>query len=532
MPSYNLVGLRATGDSIHLFATVLDQDPTERPPAVTVVFEGRPLPVAWRRQPIGSPGDRLWWAKLEVSDLKAAAYYRAELVDAGLDVKASARVATLPADGSTPFQLVVGSCFDILGQHRNVLDDAYRVLSQEAPVDLSYNMWLGDQVYVDAPWSTSTRATDARRTIYDRYLRSWGLRTPSGLANAMSQSSNWYLPDDHEFWNGYPDPSWLTLFWHTFKRFVRQVWRALPPSKTLPHPASQGEWGKTAGEAYCVFASDLDFDTFDESVSPEGLQQVDFGGVVLVAVDTRWRRTIRKALDGAGFMLEDDLDALVALLDNEPRTVCLALSRPIIGFLPRQSVSPGPADGGPEQFPHQYTRLWKALARRARKGWPTLTVAGDVHRHAVRGALGGGLLEVVSSPTSLLDALDDRSWVTRMRNAADRFRVTVRNLELKLRRRKAATIDFAYPDFGFNINDDDQWDGTAKAGTEFFLAGARRSGLAGVQFDTSDPARPVVTVRSVVEPQKLPGDLVVATRQFSWRAGDGWVETSPGQPPA
>lgn len=465
----------------------------------------------------------MWWAKPKVLDLAPATYFPVEIFDAEEGVVATAEVATLPVEGSNRFQLVFGSCFDVFGSHAAVLDQAYDILSGAATADMSYNVWLGDQVYVDAPWAKATRATDARRTIYDRYLRSWGIRADSGLARVMRESSNWYLPDDHEFWNGYPDPSWLTLFWHTFKRFARQVWRTRPTSDSLPHPASQGEWGSTAGEAYCVFASDLEFDEFDESVSPSGVQRIEIGDVVVVVVDTRWRRTIRKAFAGAGFMLDEDLDGLVSLLGSETRTVCLALSRPIVGYLPRRSVSPGATDGGPELYARQYTRLWKALARRAAVGRPTLTVAGDVHRHAVRSALGDGLIEVVSSPMSLLEALDERSSVSRVRNVLGRVGSGIRGAEMRLRSLEPV-VDFPYPEFGDGLaHDDDEWDGASRAGSEFFLAGAGRSGIAGVEFDTSEPAGPVVTVRTIVEPEMLPGELFTSQLRFAWQPNRGWV---------
>lgn len=437
------------------------------------------------RQPVG---EQLHWAKPTIDGLQPGTRYRLRVLDEQSGELAESVITTAPAADCDRFRLASGSCFDVNGQHAPVLESAYDQLAgpDDRAAPPTYNVWLGDQVYVDAPWLETTTTAKMRSIIFDRYLRTWGVSDPSSFQQAMRCTSNWFIPDDHEFWNGYPNPSWLTLFGHTARRFAKQLYRL--PKPAPPHPAAQGKWGSTAGEAYALFASTLSFDDFDESHSPPALQRIEGERAIVVMVDQRWHRTIRRYGQGAGFMQPDDLDQLLEILASEERLVCLALSKPMIGHLPHRGVTQKKVEYGPEDYTSQYTALWQALAERRRANRPTLCVAGDVHHHAIRAADDGGLLEIVSSPLSMLEALNDDSPISRLRQAwipvRTGLRATWRGIKRVARRGEEAlrpnlTVEpgNAYPAF----TPDGSW--RAAAGEALFEDPNETSGLATIELD-------------------------------------------------
>jgi len=540
MRAIRIVGLSADRDR----ATVLVTRIGGRPDARLVVIEDEDPSTGsasgeviatigiedWRRTPTRSRqpiGDQLHWAKPTIGGLEPGTRYRLRVIDENNGELSEAVVTTAPAADCDRFRVATGSCFDVNGQHAPVLREAYRQLADPADADAppTYNLWLGDQVYVDAPWLETTTTAKMRSIIFDRYLRTWGITEPSSFQQAMRATSNWFLPDDHEFWNGYPNPSWLTLFGHTARRFAKQLIRLPKPGP--PHPAAQGPWGSTAGEAYALFASTIDFDRFGERHSPPALQTIETDQAVIVLVDQRWHRTIRRFGLGAGFMRDDDLDELVALLTDEDRLVCLALSKPIIGHLPHRGVTQKKVEYGPEDYASQYTALWQALADRRRANRPTICLAGDVHHHAIRSADDGGLLEVVSSPLSMLEALKDDSPVTRLRQTwipvRNALQASWRGLKRAVRwgeetLRPDLSVDAAnaYPSF--------QADGSWRAapGESLFEDPVEASGIATIDLasghDAAGNRTHVVTVDYVLGRASATGQITTRHehRSFQW----------------
>lgn len=528
--------------------------------------------------------DRLNWAKPVVDGLEPGRSYRVRLTDQRQLVLDTAVVTTTPADDTRKLRLVAGSCFDVKGDHTLVVDRAYdQLVADDDPVP-TYNLWLGDQVYVDAPWYETTTTAKSRSIIFDRYLLTWGLRrtsaddvqieqaeetdeneqgeeaeqgvgdgtrpdgsTPRGdLHRSMARTSNWFLPDDHEFWNGYPNPGWLTLFGHTLARTAHQSWRWVrgrAGAETESHPATQGPWGKAAGEAYLLFASPVVFDNFSDRWSPTQVQVFGSPDVAVVMVDTRWHRTILKKGRQSGFMTDDDLRHVVDLLRTEERLVCLGLSRPLIGHLPHRGIIRRQIEYGAEDFPAQYTELWRALSNRRKAGRPTLVVSGDVHHHAIRTADDDGVLEVVSSPLAMLGALDGDSNLNQLHNSWRRVRGGLQRAWLTVKgglrwgeEQLRPDLDSpgnqaAYPAFG----PDGNWH--ASTGRVVFEADERQfmdvnqrglrlpiepSGLCSIEIDSTD-ADHTVTVSSVLGITNSRGETITRRQDhtFRWdRTGD------------
>lgn len=495
---------------------------------------------SWHRTPTRSrqpDGQQLHWAKPTIDGLEPGTRYRLRILDESNGELAETVITTAPAADCDHFRLATGSCFDVNGQHAPVLREAYRELvdTEDRNAPPTYNVWLGDQVYVDAPWLETTTTPKMRSIIFDRYLRTWGITEPSSFQQAMRSTSNWFLPDDHEFWNGYPNPSWLTLFGHTARRFTKQLIRLPKPGP--PHPAAQGKWGSTAGEAYALFASTVEFDEFDEEHSPPALQKIETDHAVIVLVDQRWHRTIRRFGHGAGFMRSDDLDELLNLLADEERLVCLALSKPIIGHLPHRGVTQKKVEYGPEDYAAQYTALWQALADRRRVNRPTVCVAGDVHHHAIRSADDAGLLEVVSSPLSMLEALKDDSPLSRIRQGwipvRDGLRATWRGVKRIVRKGEEALrpdllVDAAnaYPAFGA----DGTW--RAQPGQALFEDPEETSGIATIDLsnrrDADGRLTHVITIDYVLGTASPSGEITTRheTRSYQWSAATEHDPTS------
>ena len=163
---------------------------------------------------------------------------------------------------------------------------------------------------------------------------------------------------------------------------------------------------------------------------------------------------------------------------------------------------------------------------------PTLTIGGDVHRHAVRTAIDGGLIEVVSSPCSLLDALDERSLITRLRKLWKSLKTRARSFEA--RHRDDTTVVASdgkddrlnFPDF----RADNEWE--LALGSSEFIGTEDRSGIAGLEIDTSDPNRPVIEFHSAIDSRSRPSSadatrIPVMSIGFGWD-GARWERTAVG----
>jgi hypothetical protein len=519
------IPMEATARSLSVRVLIAAAGPTP-PTEITLEVAGETVGLAsWRSLSAGA--DQVWFTSHRAGSLEPATRYEIELRAGGTTLSRST-ATTLP-DSDHAVGLIFGSCFDSDQADQLVgpmYDQLEAMVGQDAGAHI--NLWLGDQVYVDAPWQRGFFPSDPRKKILGKYLATWGLdarRGRDGLAYAMSHASNWYLPDDHEFWNGYPHPSFFTLPFHTVGRLAYQAGRWLWPALNRPpHPHVQGRWGRAAGEAYCAFQTNLDFERFDENVSPPQIQTIDVGGALIVLVDTRWHRTIRKTGGQAGFMPGPDLEDLVALLSQEQRLVCLALSRPVLGRLPHTGVLRRKVEYSAEDYGAQYVALWEALNRRADRGRATVILGGDVHKQSVKTSLDDHILEVVSSPLALLECLDDEEDPDEHEDPT-KIDKAVAGVRRGWRWIKATSFDLVTGDdqrraphttAAPRIDAGGSWQATN--GTAHLPPREPRSGLSAVTIDAADPEKPLVTVHVARVVGGQLDQLWVQT--FKWL--DGW----------
>ncbi len=364
-------------------------------------------------------------AKVELPELPAGTRIEFALLN-GDQTVAEASAWTKPATSMDRFTLAFGSCFGIRSnplKPESAQDDlafdeavathlvkAHRRLGDEGGGPI-YNIWLGDQTYLDDPPVGALGDVNIHDRILSKYDKTWGLDGPSGLGRLLSRSTNWYLPDDHEFWNGFPRAN-ITLLGHTGSRLVEQARRWLRHRGEQTHPYHQGSWGRVAGAAFMAFQSvnDSDLNQFDDTVSPPELQTITTDDVSVVLFDTRWRRTMLRSSHGkrhAGFASEKALQQLFSKLDDE-RLVIVCLARPLFGRPPQKFTIPIISETAPEHYREQYRRLLAAVETRAAQGKPTVLLGGDVHHHSARLGLDERVLEFVCSPMSLIATLDNR----------------------------------------------------------------------------------------------------------------------------
>ncbi len=382
------------------------------------------------------------WVKATFSGLEPGTSYRIHggrtVEDKPADVL-PATVTTLPLGDASTFSLVVGSCYYRNSHMSDRLVDAYNALlepdsqSNGSGSHPLYHFWLGDQVYLDVPWKTGLRAVDIKDQVAKRYLDNWeiGIATPDPedekdtpqhrnaerrFSQLLRSSSNWFLPDDHEFWSGYPKVSYRTLPRHAVERRLRNL------RGDGGTPFDQGAFGQAAAHSYLVFQSPKmpspGSDGFGvDRTRPDAVQEIVLAdgssrngngnrrgipvrgpAARILMLDTRWGRTIATRGEHARLMDDKDLECFVEKMERDG-LVILMLSRPLAGY-PAQRRGFG-KEQVTENYRRHYSELLAAVRTRVDRGQPTMIVAGDVHDSSMYSVAQGRLAQVVSSPIVL-----------------------------------------------------------------------------------------------------------------------------------
>ncbi|MBP2366367.1 hypothetical protein [Pseudonocardia parietis] len=386
--------------------------------------------------------------------------------------RGSCRVRTLPPriDVGGSLTALVGSCYDADTDTTNALDAAFRHLRDHvAAPDLT--LLTGDQVYADAPakfYGTMARSTPRTYGLLE-YWTSWGMQRYGehrhlGMRELMGHGPHWFLPDDHEFWNGWPHASVTAR--HSYANIGRagrgELRRRLaalrhragteipypadpgpPPSDPLvqnyhpPHPDEWDAWGRSAFDLFGSFQTpsvrdrdtgritrgELDDDPAADPLRPprhgprgevhrplnQLVQRIDLDEVQIALLDTRTRRT-RRTDDHrySAFVDDEQLDRVLAIAAEAPILV-LVSPQPLLVPPYRTRLRDRPLGARVERaldlqiadYPDQYARFWDGLVA-ARDGRPTVTVGGDIHSSYIGHSPELPLLEVVSSPMSLV----------------------------------------------------------------------------------------------------------------------------------
>ena len=421
-------------------------------------------------------GTRFFHTHVTFDDLPTNAWFdvRVQVPDPQVPqpaLEARCRARTLPTElivGAPPLNIFTASCYDVDTDKKDRLDCAYKTLFTAVPgPDMT---WItGDATYADAPfWLYGSLARHAPRTFaLLEYWGAWGMHTGSdddlthrrpGLRSLLTSGPNWFLADDHEFWNNWPHATvtarhsygniWKGLKGAAARKWGAQ-WRPLGPDDKVPVPDEPGpaptdprvqsylpvhpdEWDRWSRGAFDLLGSFETRSAHDRATGhitrgeldekdrhrppadgPRGvvhrplnevLQTIDIGTVQVALLDTRTRRT-RKIHHPvySSFVDEQYLDGTLELARRAEIFVLVmpepALVRPAWCDDPTSREKLISTDLGIHDYWHQYERFWTGLVE-ARDGRPMITVGGDIHRSYVAYAPTLSLVSLVASPMS------------------------------------------------------------------------------------------------------------------------------------
>jgi hypothetical protein len=360
----------ASHDRAEIWVAALNEP--EAPAELRVGGAAHPLPAAWQRWTSPDGSRRLRHQTVVVPGLASRHRYSVELRVAGQQ-QARCSVSTLPAQlpgaGDDPLLVMLGSCFCLRSDQDGRAGTRYAELPGAKP-DL--NILCGDQVYLDAPWWKFLRpfgSEAVNRMLFDSYWENWS--DAEGFERILAQGPNWFLGDDHEFWNNAPNAGVFPV--NSWRRDTREEWLEL--ARTL----------------YRAFQSRTA--TTEFAIPP----------LSFFLADTR----IHREEGRSRFMAPADLVALGDWVDGLRAPGVLVIGQPV--FAAPGSVTERLADLGLPDY-EQYGELVHILFR-ARHSLLVLT--GDVHFGRVaRCALPSGaeLIEVISSPLALVDRRAGGKW--------------------------------------------------------------------------------------------------------------------------
>jgi hypothetical protein len=372
--SYLIVPTRASQSGASVWIGAIDEGALP-----TLSVDGAPVPQpAW--QSLAGGRHKLVYARVNVPNLDPGRRYHLRL-DAAGRLMAVGSVTTLPAGlpgaAEPPFSVLLGSCFHVLNDKQGAAGGTF---ARTPPPNIK--ILCGDQVYLDAPWShflihTHSKAEMEAR-FFETYQRTWEQTGPaSGFRTLLQDGANYTTADDHEYWNNAP----------TAAAYARDTWM----------DGNRKNWWDAGSALYAAFQND------------RAVDQLQVGNLSFFIADTRRNRDTGRAR----FMLDADLEALTAWIRGLTGPGVLVVGQPVFsgksGFMGRFQ------DWSMPDFTDQYARLARALYDATHS---VLLLTGDVHfgrvAHCDLPASRQGtpvkLVEIISSPMSLVDAKVGGSW--------------------------------------------------------------------------------------------------------------------------
>jgi hypothetical protein len=368
----------AFADRVEVWVAALNEP--ELPAVLVVGGIAHPVPAAWQRWTSPDGSLHLRHQRVTIGGLAARQRYGVEL-RVGAVLQGVCKAATLPsalpvASERWPLTVMLGSCFCRLKDEQGDAGRRYVQIPGGRRPDL--NILCGDQVYLDSPWPrflAPIRRDTLTRTLLDNYWKTWSHE--GGFQEILRQGPNWFLGDDHEFWNNAPN-------------------RSFPFNSLMPGPRAY--WLQLARTLYQAFQS------------PTSTARISVPPLSFFFADTR----INREPGRTRFMAPADLAALGAWIDGLQAPGVLVIGQPV--FAEPGTFKERLGDLGLPDY-EQYADLVEVLFR-ARHSVVVLT--GDVHFGRVsRCSLpsGGELIEVISSPLALVDKGAGEKW----HPAPDRF---------------------------------------------------------------------------------------------------------------
>jgi hypothetical protein len=232
----------------------------------------------------------------------------------------------------------------------------------------------GDQVYLDSPaseYATHGYSADVLRArLLQQYLSTWG--QDEGYARLLGDGANFFSSDDHEYWNNAPNFGALS---------VNTWW-----------PGDRKVWLDAARELYRAFQT------------PRAMLRFDVPPLSFLVADTR----INRDPDQKQFLPDAEFAQLAQWVRSLNGPGVLVIGQPIL-WRPTSTVKGTFADWNLPDY-EQYHALVKIVAASPHS---LIILTGDVHFGRVAyGKLrsGGELVEIISSPLSLVDERVRGEW--------------------------------------------------------------------------------------------------------------------------
>ncbi len=395
----------APPDRVHLWIGVADRTAT---PTVQWKLDGNavtPNAVLRRLTPV-LEGDLAHEARTKVFsgifEFRGLAPDSTHRVEVRADGELAERVvrvlpAAVPQDPQDSLNVLLVSCFHRLEDKTGAAGSALARLKVRPHLTLL----TGDQVYLDLPTTADfpDRAAWLADKFQNDYLDNWlghrdALPDPRvihrGFPEILALAPCAFIPDDHEFWNNYPE--WTTP--------VRNSWTE----------DGRAHWTRAAKAAY------LGFQQAGSSQFGEA-QTLHFEPLSILLLDTRSQRTPGSLTKGGDLLGTNGRGALTAWVNRliasasttTPRFGMLVTGQSL--FSPAAgSVKGAIADYEFADYTADYVFMREQLERLTRVGLPAILATGDVHWSRVLAAIdpstpGAPLFEVISSPLSLVSTI-------------------------------------------------------------------------------------------------------------------------------
>ena len=398
--SYRTVEIHAlAGDSAHIrvWVGVFDSEPPDRlewlldgiPVRDEDVVTKRPLELARS----GAPEivSRTGVFDLEIAGPRKAYDVMANAVwDVGRRIETSNVLSTWALPDSVPgglgetFNVLLVSCFfepkdggigDLVASHLNGPNRPDLVLT------------VGDQVYLDNPWLKSFHWTETgfAKSFELKYRKNW---QGSRYANILRAGPVASVPDDHEYWNNYPQPG---IIW----------------PMTNFGSVGRDNWERAARSMFDAFQlAEPDRYSYELDVEPLSFFIMDnrtFRERDTIFVEARTLRPPDLLL------FEDWVDRVI----NSDTLLPILVTGPSL-FQPPKRFGEKELDRNISNYA-DYPAIMEGLMKLSSHGRPPLTLTGDVHYGRVISAIHATgnpartwskLYEVISSPSALVAGPD------------------------------------------------------------------------------------------------------------------------------
>jgi hypothetical protein len=334
-----------------------------------------PLPGPWQQWSAREGEHRLAYQRVAITGLSPRTLLPVQLLVHD-QPRAAARLTTLPAHVPTldeqPFTVLLGSCFCLREDAEGAVGRTYAQLPAAARPEVK--ILCGDQVYLDDPWAHylwHTHDVPELETEFIRNYRDTWTQEP-GFQQLLTEGANYFAPDDHDYWNNAPHAATV----------IRDTWSS----------TGRQEWFDTARQLYQIFQTTATLTTFT------------VGSLSFLIADTRSNRLP----DRTAFMRPADLQAVEQWMQQLPGPGVLVLGQPVFRE-PTDYLQGTFADWNLPDY-EQYGALARMLTQAPHS---IVLLTGDVHYGRIAWCTfntGHELIEVISSPLSLVDKQAEGTW--------------------------------------------------------------------------------------------------------------------------